>query len=173
MQWSAHADGRERGGREGYRRLPGARERRDFASRVGRTLSAPSWGRPGSALSLSTPPGARECREFARRAPVKISVRRFGYSGLAPLTLGTPGRPEMIAEAASRFRRIVARRHGLAQDRPDIAVASCVFARSMARPRVGDDIRRLMRVAELLQIASELCVVLCVSAPALVGHCLH
>lgn len=55
--------------------------------------------------------------------------------------------PEMDSEAA---RRALARRKCLSQNRPDIATASGVLARSMARPRVGDEVR-LKRVLRYLR----------------------
>ena len=42
---------------------------------------------------------------------------------------------------ATTFRRSAARLNYLAQDRPDIAFAANFLARSMAHPRVGDDVR--------------------------------
>lgn len=43
--------------------------------------------------------------------------------------------PELDVEAGWKYRRAVARHNCLSQDRPDVAIASCVPARAMARGR--------------------------------------
>lgn len=43
---------------------------------------------------------------------------------------------KLRAEETSRFRRAAARIHS--QYRPDVAVAPCLLARAMSRPKVGD-----------------------------------
>lgn len=62
-------------------------------------------------------------------------------SGEGEIDMVDDQRPGMNAKGTGRRRRVDARRHHLAQDRPEIAVASCVSARAMARPRVGDEVR--------------------------------
>ena len=51
---------------------------------------------------------------------------------------------------ATTYRRSAARLNYLAQDRPDIALAANFLARSMAHPRVGDEVRvkRVIRYLE-------------------------
>ena len=56
----------------------------------------------------------------------------------------------MKSAEATSYRRGAARLNYLAQDRPDIAVAANVLARSMARPLVGDEVR-LKRVIRYLK----------------------
>ena len=51
---------------------------------------------------------------------------------------------------ATKYRRGVARINYLAQDRPDLAVAANLLARSMAHPKVGDEIK-LKRVIRYLK----------------------
>ena len=50
-------------------------------------------------------------------------------------------RPLMSPQDARRFRKAAATINYLAQDRPDLGVASSFCARSMANPRVGDEVR--------------------------------
>ena len=53
----------------------------------------------------------------------------------------------MGPDAAKRYRRAVARINYMSQDRPDLSVAATYLARSMAKPRVGDDsgVKRVIR----------------------------
>ena len=53
----------------------------------------------------------------------------------------------MKPEAAKRYRRAIARINYLSQDRPDLSVAATPLARSIGKPRVGDDIgvKRVIR----------------------------
>ena len=57
---------------------------------------------------------------------------------------------EMQNLEATKYRRGVARINYLAQDRPDLAVAANLLARSMAHPKVGDEIK-LKRVIRYLK----------------------
>ena len=50
-------------------------------------------------------------------------------------------RPEMEAREARLYRSAAAIANYLAQDRPDLSVASCLLARSMASPRCSDEIK--------------------------------
>ena len=46
--------------------------------------------------------------------------------------------PELDKVEAKRYRSLAARINYLAQDRPDLSLASCLLAGRMATPRVGD-----------------------------------
>ena len=50
-------------------------------------------------------------------------------------------RPDMDPSAARLYRSTAAKINYLAQDRPDLGTASCLLARSMARPRIGDEVK--------------------------------
>ncbi len=56
----------------------------------------------------------------------------------------------MEQQDAKLYRRAVARLSDLAQDRPDLAFAANLLARSMATPKVGDEVR-VKRVLRYLQ----------------------
>ena len=77
---------------------------------------------------------------------VKTILRDLGLETASavstPLTgdLLTPSTAkEMDEKAARNYRAVAARINYLAQDRPDLAVASCVAASRMSAPRDGDD----------------------------------
>lgn len=65
--------------------------------------------------------------------------------------LNEEGLGEMDIREALTHRRAVASLIHLALDRRDIVVASCVLARTMARPRVGGEVR-LKRVLRYLKV---------------------
>ena len=56
----------------------------------------------------------------------------------------------MPDEEATKYRAGAARLNYLAQDRPDLAVVSCVAAARMANPKIGDDMI-LKKVARYLK----------------------
>ena len=59
-------------------------------------------------------------------------------------------REPMPAGEARKFRQAAARVNYLAQDRPDLAVASCMLARAMSCPKTGDE-AKLKRVIRYLR----------------------
>ena len=61
-----------------------------------------------------------------------------------------PERVDMDPRDARRHRGAVAKVNYLSQDRPDITLASSSLARTMARPKLGDDVR-LKRVIRYLK----------------------
>ena len=69
---------------------------------------------------------------------------------------GNDERPLMEPLDARKFRACAARLNYLAQDRPDLVVASCLVARSMAAPRVGDEVKlkRAIRYLKLHPVVS-------------------
>ena len=85
-------------------------------------------------------------------------LREFGLSECKPVctpvareeqSLGDD-RPDMPKAEASRFRRAVAKVNYLSQDRLDIALGSSLLARTMSRPREGDE-QRLKRILRYLR----------------------
>ena len=63
---------------------------------------------------------------------------------------GEPDPEEMTAEDATIYRRAVARVNYLAQDRADLCFVANLMSRTMARPRIGDEVR-LKRVIRYLK----------------------
>ena len=60
-------------------------------------------------------------------------------------------REPMDDAEARRFRASAARLNYLAQDRPDLAVASCLVARSMSNPKRGDEVKLKRAIRYLRQ----------------------